>query len=88
VVAEAGPSRYAIGCLLAIPGFFAGGMIGAAVAKIVGSARGCIPPQGFPACDIWSYVLPCGVIGALSLATAIVLRLRPDRGVEDPTKRS
>jgi hypothetical protein len=87
-VAEAGPSRYAIGCLLSIPGFFAGGMIGAAMAKIVGSVRGCVPPQGFPACDIWSYVLPCGVIGALSLATAIVLRMRPDRGLEEPTKRS
>jgi hypothetical protein len=63
-------------------------MIGAAVAKVVGSVRGCTPPQGFPACDIWSYVLPCGVIGALSLATVIVLRLRPGRRVEDPTKRS
>jgi hypothetical protein len=74
--------------LLAIPGFFAGGMIGAAVAKIVGAVRGCTPPQGFPACDIWSFVLPCGIIGGLSLATAIVLRLRPDRGVKDPTDRS
>jgi hypothetical protein len=63
-------------------------MIGAAIAKLVGSVRGCTPPQGFPACDIWSYVLPCGVIGALSLAIAIVLRLRPDRGVESSTKRS
>ncbi len=63
-------------------------MIGAAVARIIGAARGCIPPQGFPACDIWSYVLPGGVIGAVSLATAIVLRLRPDREVEDSRTRS
>jgi hypothetical protein len=75
-VAEGGWSRYAVGCLLAIPGFFAGGMIGAAVAKLVGSVRGCRPTQGFPACDIWSYVLPFGVIGALGLALAIMLRLR------------
>jgi hypothetical protein len=63
-------------------------MIGAAMAKIVGAVRGCTPPQGFPACDIWSYVVPCGVIGALSLATAVVLRLRPGRGAVDPTNRS
>ena len=56
-------------------------MIGAAVAKIVGSVRGCRPPQGLPACEIWSYVLPAGVIGALGLAVAIVWRLRPNRDV-------
>jgi hypothetical protein len=87
-VAAGRTPRYAVGCLFAIPGFFAGGMIGAAVAKFVGSVRGCAPPQGFPACDIWSFVLPCGVIGGVSLAAAIVLRLRPDREAEDPTKRS
>jgi hypothetical protein len=63
-------------------------MIGAAMAKIVGAVRGCTPPQGFPACDIWAYVVPCGVVGGLSLATAIVLRLRPDRGAVDSTNRS
>jgi hypothetical protein len=87
-VTRGGTPRYAIGCLFAIPGFFAGGMIGAAAAKIVGSVRGCTPPQGFPACDIWSFVLPCGVIGGLSLAVAIVLRLRSDRDASDPTERS
>jgi hypothetical protein len=87
-MAEGGPARYTVGCLLAVPGFFAGGMIGAATAKIVGAVRGCAPPQGFPACDIWSYVLPGGAIGALALGTAIVLRLRPDRGAVDPMKRS
>jgi hypothetical protein len=65
--------------MMAIPGFFAGGMIGAAVAKIVGTVRGCTPPQGFPACDIWSFVLPAGIIGSLSLAAAIVIRLGRNR---------
>jgi hypothetical protein len=64
---------------MAIPGFFAGGMIGAAVAKVVGTLRGCTPPQGFPACDIWSFVLPAGIIGSLSLAAAIVIRLGRNR---------
>jgi hypothetical protein len=73
---------------MAIPGFFAGGMIGAAVAKIVGVLRGCTPPQGFPACDIWSFVLPAGVIGSLSLAAAIVIRLGRDRDRQDSTQRS
>ena len=63
-------------------------MLGAAMAKIVGAVRGCAPPQGFPACDIWSFVLPCGVIGGLSLALAIMLRLRPGREATDPTERS
>jgi len=87
-VAAGGASRYAVGCLFAIPGFFAGGMIGAAMAKIVGAVRGCTPPQGFPACDIWSFVLPLGVIGGLSLAAAIVLRLRSESGAKDQTERS
>ena len=87
-MAGGGTPRYAVGCLFAIPGFFAGGMIGAAVAKIVGAVRGCTPPQGFPACDIWSFVLPLGVVGGLSLAAAIVLRLRPDREAENQTERS
>jgi hypothetical protein len=73
---------------MAIPGFFAGGMIGAAVAKIVGMMRGCTPPQGFPACDIWSFVVPAGIIGSLSLAAAIVIRLGQDRGRQDSTDRS
>lgn len=85
---EAGPSRYAIGCALAIPGFFAGGMIGAAIAKIVGMVRGCTPPAGFPACDIWAFVLPCGVIGSMALALAIIVRLRPQRRSEDSTPRT
>jgi hypothetical protein len=63
-------------------------MIGAATAKIVGAVRGCAPPQGFPACDIWSFVVPSGVIGGLALALAIMLRLRPDREAKHPTQRS
>jgi hypothetical protein len=63
-------------------------MIGAAVAKIVGAVRGCTPPQGFPACDIWAFVMPCGVIGGVALATAIVVRLRPNGGAADSTDRS
>jgi Flp pilus assembly protein protease CpaA len=85
---ETGPPRYAVGCALAIPGFFAGGMIGAAIAKLVGAVRGCTPPQGFPACDIWAFVLPCGVIGSVMLATVVMLRLRPGKRDEDPTPRS
>jgi hypothetical protein len=73
---------------MAIPGFFAGGMLGAAVAKIVGTLRGCTPPQGFPACDIWSFVLPAGIVGSLLLAAVIVIRLGRDRGGLDSTERS
>ncbi len=70
------PPRFAIGCLLLFPGFFGGGMIGALVARIVTSFRRCVPPEGFPACDIWMFVLPASVIGGLTLSTVVIWRLR------------
>jgi hypothetical protein len=60
-------------------GFFGGGMIAALVAKIVGAARGCVPPEGFPACSTWSFVLPGALLGAVLLPIAAVRRLRLGR---------
>lgn len=68
-----------VGCLTWTVGFFGGGMIAAFVAKVVGSARGCKPPEGFPACDTWSFVLPGAVIGAVGLSAAALRRLRQSR---------
>ncbi len=75
--AEAPPSRarYLIGCWFAIVGFFAGGMIGVAVAKVVGQLRRCPPPEGFPACDWGTYLLVGGFAGGVLLPGAIVWRL-------------
>ena len=54
-------------------------MIAALVAKIVGAASGCVPPQGFPACNTWSFVLPGAFLGAVVLPTAALWRLRAGR---------
>jgi hypothetical protein len=63
-------------------------MMGALVAKIVGSARGCVPVQGFPACDTWSYVLPAAVLGAFGLPTAALWRLRQMRTQQRPDQNT
>jgi hypothetical protein len=68
-----------VGCLTVVVGFFGGGMMGALVAKVVGSARGCIPIEGFPACNTWSFVLPGALIGAVILPAVSIYRLRQSR---------
>jgi hypothetical protein len=77
-----------VGCITFVVGFFGGGMIGALVAKIVGSARGCIPMEGFPACDTWSFVLPAAVLGAFALPTAALWRLRQSRMPRRPDQNT
>lgn len=69
-----------VGCLTTVIGFFGGGMIAALVAKVVGAMRGCVPPEGFPACDTWSFVLPGGLLGMVLLPTIAIARLRRGRG--------
>ncbi len=82
------PNRFAIGCLMMIPGFFGGGMVGALVAKVVGSARNCAPPEGMPACNTWSYVLPAAVVGVVLLPSLVFWRLRRGRGGPGNSARS
>jgi hypothetical protein len=60
-------------------GFFGGGMIAALVAKVVGATRGCVPPEGFPACNTWSFVLPGAFLGMVGLPIAAIWRLRAGR---------
>lgn len=68
-----------VGCLTTVVGFFGGGMIAALAAKIVGAARGCTPPEGFPACNTWSFVLPGAILGMVGLPALAMLRLRQGR---------
>jgi len=63
-----------------VPGFFGGGMVGALVAKVVGSMRECAPPEGYPACDVWSFVVPGGLIGIVLLPSLVLWRLRRTSG--------
>jgi hypothetical protein len=75
--AGGGSRRFLVGCLLMIPGFFGGGMIGAAVAKVVGQLRRCTPPEGFPACNLEPFLFTGGIAGALLLGGLVIWRLRP-----------
>jgi hypothetical protein len=66
-----------VGCLLSIPGFFGGGMIGMAIAKMVDGVTGCVPPEGgWPACNGGLYLLVGALIGFVLLPGVVVWRLR------------
>jgi len=67
-----------VGCVTAIAGLFSGAMIGVFVAKMVGSFRGCKPPEGLPACDWHVYAGVGMLIGVLTLPVLALNRLRRD----------
>lgn len=67
--------RIGVGCFTTFIGFWSGGMIGVLVGKAVGSARGCVPIEGTPACD-WYYFAGAGMIlGAVTLPILALRRL-------------
>ena len=68
-----------VGCLTFFAGFFGGGMIAALVARVVGGLQQCKPQNELPACNIWSYVIPGALIGAVLLPTVAIWRLRGSR---------
>ena len=76
------PSKVGIGCLTTMAGFFSGGMIAVFVAKVVGSAQGCKPPEGLPACNWWVYAGIGALIGAVTLPVLALRRLSQPRGGE------
>ena len=70
-------SRYVgVGCVTAVAGMFSGAMIGVFVAKMVGSFRGCKPPEELPACDWHVYAGIGMLIGILTLPVLALFRLR------------
>lgn len=73
---------------MAVPGFFAGGMIGVAVAKVVGQLRRCTPVEGLPACDYEWFLLPGAVFGALMVPAVILWRLRSKPAAAPSRERS
>jgi hypothetical protein len=75
-VETARPRYGCIGALLAVAGFFGGGMIGVAIGWFVTKATGCTPPEGFPICDIYRYWVPGMLIGMLTLPGIVIWRLR------------
>lgn len=79
--------RIGVGCISVVAGFFSGGMIGVLVAKIVGSARGCRPPEGLPACDWHIYAGVGMLLGVISLPLLIVRRMRQKSEAERISER-
>ncbi len=70
-----------VGCITTMAGFFSGGMIAVLIAKFVGSAQGCQPPEGLPACNWWMYAGVGALLGAVSLPVLALRRLnrRPNQ---------
>jgi hypothetical protein len=68
-----------VGCLTAIGGFFAGGMIAVLIAKIVGFFTRCQAMEGTPACNWHVYAAIGCVIGFISLPTISIWRLKGRR---------
>jgi hypothetical protein len=69
-----------VGCLTAVVGLVAGGMIAVLVAKIVGAVQGCVPDKetGAP-CDWTSYWTWGARIGLFLLPTVVLWKLRHRR---------
>ena len=75
-----------VGCFTAPIGFFGGGMIAVLIAKIAGAVRGCIPPEGFPACNTWEFLWPGALVGLVGLPLTALLRLHRGRTTPGNTK--
>lgn len=73
---EVRPHYGTIGCVLAIAGLFAGGMIAVAVGKLVGRLQRCTPAEGLPACDYEVYLLVGMLVGALTLPGLTLWKMR------------
>ena len=65
-----------VGCFTAFIGAPSGAMIGVLVGKFVGTVRKCVPIEGLPACDWWTFALIGGIVGVVSLPALVLWRLR------------
>ncbi len=83
-----GPPRLAIGCLMAISGFFGGGMIAVAIGRVVGQLRRCEPAAGLPACNHVEFLIVGAAIGAVLLPSVVLWRLRRSSVAGGQSERS
>ncbi len=76
-----GPSQFAaVGCLMAVAGFFSGAMVAVLVARLVSWATHCPYDAELPACNWQTFAGVGGLIGLISLPALVFLRLgRPRR---------
>ena len=84
VVAGPAESRTArnvgVGCFGVLMGFFSGGMFGVLVAKIVDFFTRAPSCADLPSCNWAQFFFAGALIGALTLPTLILLRLRGSSG--------
>jgi hypothetical protein len=73
----------AIGCFMAVIGFFSVGMIGVLVSKGVAFFTKAPKCDGIPTCDWYVYMLVGGVLGALTLPWLVVSAMRSPAKVEN-----
>ncbi len=73
----------AIGCFMAVIGFFSVGMIGVLVSKGVAFFSKAPRCDGIPTCDWYVYMLVGGILGALTLPWLVVSAMRSPAKVEN-----
>jgi hypothetical protein len=66
----------AIGCFMAVIGFFSGGMIGVLFSKIVAFLTKAPACDGIPTCNWYIYMAVGGALGAITLPWLVVGALR------------
>ncbi len=77
-----------IGCFMAVVGFFAGGMVGVLVSKIVAFFTKAPKCDGIPTCDWYIYMFVGGLLAALTLPWLVVSAMRqPAPPPAEPTDR-
>ena len=76
-----------VGCFTAFMGFWSGGMFGVLLSKIVAGVTRAKECAGIPSCDWATYFFAGALIGALTLPTIVLLRLR-GRDAEATTDHS
>jgi hypothetical protein len=76
-----------VGCFGMLMGFFSGGMFGVLLAKIVDFFTRAPSCSGLPSCHWPEFFFGGALIGALTLPTLILLRLRDSDRAADSSPR-
>ena len=76
-----------VGCFGVLMGFFSGGMFGVLIAKIVDFFNRAPACSGLPSCHWAEFFFAGALIGALTLPTLILLRLRGSDRAADSSRR-
>jgi hypothetical protein len=71
-----GANRVAVGCLMAVAGFFSGAMVAVLIARFYSSATHCQYDAELPACNWQSFAGIGGAIGLVTLPVLVLWRLR------------